>query len=90
MDPSLILRMKRKGGGEKPPIRPKPAFLRHLAHAVGAVGGRLRGREGAWASRVRFALAADLLQGRCRAADNAITAINNHVISVRRSSGNLQ
>lgn len=73
MDP-LPARFRRKSS-EKPPIRPKPAYLRSLS---------LRAREGGWARRVRLALAADLLQGRCRAADTAITAINRHFVTVLR------
>lgn len=68
-------RYKRKNT-EKPPVRPKPAYLRQL-FCAGA-----RRREGGWARRVRLALAADLMQGRCRAADNAIAAINKHFVTV--------
>lgn len=73
------LRFKRKAP-EKPPVRPKPAYLRNLFAGAGGVSRRVR--EGAWARRVRLALAADLLQGRCRAADTAITAINKHFVTV--------
>lgn len=72
-------RFKRKAP-EKPPVRPKPAYLRNLFAGAGGVSRRVR--EGAWARRVRLALAADLLQGRCRAADTAITAINKHFVTV--------
>lgn len=61
---------------EKPPVRPKPAYLRQLFACAP------RRREGGWARRVRLALAADLMQGRCRAADYAITAINKHFVVV--------
>ncbi|KAH9641451.1 hypothetical protein HF086_006067 [Spodoptera exigua] len=77
---SLPPRYKRKSI-EKPPVRPKPAYLRTLFGGAGG-GAARRGREGGWARRVRLALAADLLQGRCRAADTAITAINKHFVTV--------
>lgn len=79
---SLPPRYKRKSI-EKPPVRPKPAYLRTLFGGAGG-GAARRGREGGWARRVRLALAADLLQGRCRAADTAITAINRHFVTVPR------
>jgi hypothetical protein len=79
MDPGLSIRFKRKCALEKPPVRPKPPYLRNI---VSVLSSTYRTREGAWSRRVRFALAADLLQGRCRAADSAIAAINNHILTV--------
>ncbi|CAH2052087.1 unnamed protein product, partial [Iphiclides podalirius] len=58
-------RCKRKPEGEKPAVKPKPAYLK----ASGANG---------WTQRLRLALAADILQGRCRAVDSAFTAAQAH------------
>lgn len=69
---------KRKS--DKPPIRPKPAYLRLWLGSVS--GGGRKVREGPWARRVRLALASDLVQGRCRAAETAISIINDQFILV--------
>lgn len=63
---------------DKPPVRPKPAYLRGVW--CGFVPRKVK--DGAWARRLRIALVSDLVQGRCRAADTAITSINNHFASV--------
>lgn len=60
---------------EKPPVRPKPAYLKHLFN-VGAFVRR--NRDSAWSRRVKIALVADLLQGRCKAADSVLTVFNGH------------
>lgn len=60
---------------EKPPVRPKPAYLKHLFN-VGAFVRR--NRDSAWSRRVKIALVADLLQGRCKAADGVLTVFNGH------------
>lgn len=60
---------------EKPPVRPKPAYLKHLFN-VGAFVRR--NRDNAWSRRVKIALVADLLQGRCKAADGVLTVFNGH------------
>ncbi|CAH0713755.1 unnamed protein product, partial [Brenthis ino] len=52
-----------KSLGEKPMVWPKPAHLRSTI----------------WANRMRFALAADLLRGRCRAVDSALVASHAHM-----------
>ncbi|CAG9791433.1 unnamed protein product [Diatraea saccharalis] len=78
-EPSLSIRFKRNIAGNKPPLRPKPPYLRNIVTLLSPYG--YRAREGAWMRRVRFALVADLLQGRCRATDSAITAINTHIIT---------
>lgn len=62
-------------GPEKPPVRPKPAYLKHLFN-VGAFVRR--NRDSAWSRRVKIALVADLLQGRCKAADSVLTVFNGH------------
>ncbi|KPJ07548.1 hypothetical protein RR48_05038 [Papilio machaon] len=60
-------RCKRKISSEKPVVRPKPAFLK-----IGT-------GPNAWSQRLRLALAADLLRGRCRSVDNAISEIHTHL-----------
>lgn len=60
---------------EKPPVRPKPAYLKQLFN-VGAFARR--NRDSAWSRRVKIALVADLLQGRCKAADGVLTVFNGH------------
>lgn len=74
----MLTRYKRKCV-EKPPIRPKPAYLRYL---FGPGTSTRLVKEATWARRVRVALATDVLHGRCRAADNAITAINKQFHTV--------
>lgn len=60
---------------EKPPVRPKPAYLKQLFN-VGAFVRR--NRDNAWSRRIKIALVADLLQGRCKAANGVLTVFNGH------------
>lgn len=64
---------------EKPPVRPKPAYLKQLFN-VGAFVRR--NRDNAWSRRIKIALVADLLQGRCKAADGVLTVFNGHLEKV--------
>lgn len=76
--PTFFMKHSMDGKGrrsEKPPVRPKPAYLKHLFN-VGAFVRR--NRDSAWSRRVKIALVADLLQGRCKAADGVLTVFNGH------------
>lgn len=59
---------------KKPLIRPKPAYL--------GLGGGGRGAERPWARRLRLSLAADIVQGRCRATETSIALIDTHFVVV--------